>query len=288
MSDASIIFELRKADGSIRTVEDPRIVHHDGTWHMFYTLEGVDEDPACPAVHSGGAERVKQGVRCLALATTRDITDRSAWTNHGALFPNVGGYQWSKSGAVAVRSGTPADPHMLIFGSWNILTPDWVSPIYMPVAFSTDLIHWSMSPAFLMERREGHPDAYVIEPGAPPLRLNDGNLLFVYNGAVECETYDPSYKRCYNVLWAVLDGKNPSVVVARADAAILEPALAWEGHNSTIAATPNVVFVETLVPWPLGSGGGGGGGGGGAQRFRGWYGGGDMDVGALEVEVARV
>ena len=294
-TEESVVFERRLPDGSLRDVEDPRVVYRQAErlYYVWYTLSGAEGDARCGHAAEGAGDRAGTLSACLALATTPDPANASAWVDHGAIFRGAGGYQWTKSGAVIERAGTEADPHVMAFGSWNTLTPEWVSPIYMPVAYSADMRRWSVSPTYLLERRAtngtaggtrtAYPDGYLVEPGPPPLRLADGNYLMLYNGATRCDTAVASYKRCYHLLWAILDGGDPTVVLARAHESLLDPEMPWEGADfnasAGVAATPNVVFVEGLVPWGKARGQSH------RQIFRAYYGGGDAAVGALEVIV---
>ena len=70
----------------------------------------------------------------------------------------------------------------MLFGAWCTYHP-WVSPLYMQVAVSNNMLDWTILPGFAMDKRTGRFDSYVIEPGPPPVRLSDGHLLFLYNGA---------------------------------------------------------------------------------------------------------
>jgi hypothetical protein len=133
----------------------------------------------------------------------------------------------------------------------------------MQIATSRDLLSWSILPSPVMDKRACNAtsplrrvsddtpssascafDSYVIEPGPPPVRLSDGNWLFVYNGtpcvcrktrrnkiptrilkanylpqltcnhnspagARECPTPKPNYRRCYGIGWAVMSSTVP-------------------------------------------------------------------------------
>ena len=206
-------------------VEDPRIIYREEEqlYYMMYTKS----DGRC----------TPNPCARLALATASNPLDAQSWEDHGQLWPDLAGFQWTKSGAVVVSDDLSQRPHMLIWSSWCQFKPLWVSPLFMQVATSTNLRHWSIVPSPLMSKR-GLPDyldnrtfdSYVIESGPPPVRLSDGNLLFLYNGARECPTGKPDYSRCYAMGWVVLDGDDPGRVVARvsADDPLLEPKLIWE------------------------------------------------------------
>ena len=215
-------------------VEDPRIVFVNGKYYMTYT----QGDASCSNVSRapGGA------CARLALASATNPLRRDSWVVHGAIWPDVAGFQWTKSGAIIPGDG--GRPHTMLWASWCTFTP-WVSPLYMQIATSHDMLNWTILPGFAMDKRDGHFDSYVIEPGPPPQRLRDGNLLFVYNGARQCPTSKPNYDRCYALGWAVLNGSNPAQVLARAEEPILSPVLPWErGVASRGDQTPNAVFID--------------------------------------------
>jgi predicted GH43/DUF377 family glycosyl hydrolase len=52
----------------------------------------------------------------------------------------------------------------------------------------------------------------------------------------------------------ILNGSDPTQILQRSDEPIFSPVLDWEIGNSTVqpfvSLTPNVVFVEGVVPWP--------------------------------------
>jgi predicted GH43/DUF377 family glycosyl hydrolase len=52
----------------------------------------------------------------------------------------------------------------------------------------------------------------------------------------------------------ILNGSDPSQILQRSAQPIFSPVLDWEVGNSTVqpffSLTPNVVFVEGVVPWP--------------------------------------
>ena len=122
-------------------------------------------------------------------------------------------------------------------------------------------------------------DSYVIESGPPPVRLRDGNLLFLYNGARECPTGKPDYSRCYAMGWAILDGNDPGRVLARApaDTPLIVPTLPWEIGNATNGdQTPNAVFIDGALRASSS----------GADTLDAWYGASDTAIGALRITVS--
>ena len=66
-------------------------------------------------------------------------------------------------------------------------------------------------------------------------------LQFLHNSADDNLVYHPS--------WAILDGADPSKVLARADAPLLVPDQLWEkGSAPWTCNVPNVVFLEAAAP----------------------------------------
>jgi predicted GH43/DUF377 family glycosyl hydrolase len=259
LSQSSVVF----GDG-VHDVEDPRIVFHAGRYYMTYT-----QGTKCASPY---------GCARLSLASASNPLTRDGWVDHGPLWADVAGFQWTKSGAIVPSDDLGKRPHVMLWASWCTFTP-WVSPLYMQVAVSNDMLKWTIEPGFVMDKRPGHFDSYVIEPGPPPQRLSDGNLLFVYNGATECPTGKPNYDRCYALGWAILNGSRPAQVLARSEDPILTPQLPWEiGVASRGDQTPNGVFIDgALRPDP-----------GMPDSFIAHYGGSDTYVGAARVTVRHL
>lgn len=262
LTAASIVF----GDG-VHDVEDPRIVFHNGIYYMTYT----QSDMGCKAVSGNPCAR-------LALASSPNPLRRE-WTIHGALWPDVAGFQWTKSGAI-IPASAHGQPHVMLFGAWCTYHP-WVSPLYMQVAVSNNMLDWTILPGFAMDKRTGRFDSYVIEPGPPPVRLSDGHLLFLYNGAKECPTGKPDYDRCYAIGWAILNGTDPAQVLARAEEPVLSPVLPWEiGVAARGDQTPSAVFIDGALRIDRGAGR--------KDVFVAHYGGSDTYVGAARVVVDSV
>jgi len=74
--------------------------------------------------------------------------------------------------------------------------------------------------------------------------------------------------------WIVLDGKDPTKILARSDEPILTPELAWEvGTTPPLGLVPRVVFLEGAKAL-------------GNNRYLVFYGGADSVVGSAIVEVS--
>ncbi|EGD79035.1 hypothetical protein PTSG_02003 [Salpingoeca rosetta] len=199
--------------------EDPRVVKWGDEYFLFYTAYDCTK-------------------AMLSLAVTRTPFNASSWTRHGPLFPNA---KWSKSGAAILgRKGK----QYLIWGD-SALTPA------LHVAVSEDGIKWTnKKETILSVRKSPYFDTNLVEAGPPPLPLPHSNhLLFLYNSARQgFPSPKPGYSLQYNVGFAILNASDPSHVLQRSSQPLLSPTLPWEVGNTTAYLTPNVVFVEGMVP----------------------------------------
>ena len=89
----------------------------------------------------------------------------------------------------------------------------------------------------------------MIEPGPEPIKLKDGNFLFLYNSArITNETSPkPGWELFYDVGYVILDKNDPTNVLFRSSIPLFSPSLDWEKctkFNPPKGLTPNVIFVE--------------------------------------------
>jgi predicted GH43/DUF377 family glycosyl hydrolase len=107
-----------------------------------------------------------------------------------------------------------APHHSLLFGDSSI----WY-------AESTDLLTWKDTGRVVLHTRKGYFDSALVEAGPPPVKLSDGNYFFLYNSARKANMKNPKpdWHLEYNIGWAVLNGTDPSQVIARSDKPILSP-----------------------------------------------------------------
>ncbi|HEY3739441.1 MAG TPA: glycoside hydrolase family 130 protein [Bryobacteraceae bacterium] len=194
-------------------VEDPRLVHINGTYYLTYTgYNGKDAQ--------------------LCLATSTDLIH---WKRVGVILPAYKGTwntKWTKSGAILPQK---------IKGRWWMYylgtrtDSDGKERDYMGVASSADLEHWTdASAAPVMPRREGAFDSRVMEPGPAPM-LTSAGILLLYNGANDALVYGPG--------WALFDREDPTRLIGRADRPFMLPEKEWEKKG----VVPNVIFLEGLV-----------------------------------------
>lgn len=234
-----VVFAPNSSQPEDYGTEDPRLSYdpQSGLYHLFYTCYSSSIGPR------------------LCHATTTNPTaplGTGSWTRLGQVFPGAG--PGTKSGALLVRA---APPHYLYWGAGHIA-----------LAVSDDLATFSTVNASFVAPREGRFDDALVEAGPAPQRLSNGNYIFFFNSA-------NTTHECYNAEWLILDGKDPSVILARADVALLSPTRAWElGVAPAECNVPCVVFLEAVAPVD-----------GLRDAFDVWFGGADAVVGTARVQV---
>jgi len=200
----------------------------------------------------------------LALATCEDnCFTKTSWKYYGPLFPSL---SWSKSGSLLVHN----DTHRYLFFGDSSIT----------IAQTKDLIHYDLSSVALIRTRSDHFDSVLVEAGPQPFKLSDKNYLFLYNSGRH--STDPNPKHGwdiqYNLGWAILNGDDPTQILARSEEPVFSPELDWErcDNSSGIWAsrglTPLVVFIEG---WKKTA----------EDTFLVWYQGCDSSMGLAELKV---
>eukprot|EP00357_Protocruzia_adherens_P028639 CAMPEP_0114986080 /NCGR_PEP_ID=MMETSP0216-20121206/8234_1 /TAXON_ID=223996 /ORGANISM="Protocruzia adherens, Strain Boccale" /LENGTH=362 /DNA_ID=CAMNT_0002348489 /DNA_START=126 /DNA_END=1214 /DNA_ORIENTATION=+ len=247
ISDDNVVFSS-EGEAESYGVEDPRVAYRDlnETYYMFYSA--VQQYP----------DKV---VSRLAMATTQTPLDKSSWVRHGAVFPEE---KWSKSGALLLRDDVPGSPHYLYWGDSDITV----------AAASEDLTSFHNLHTFISVR-ENHFDSSLVESGPPPLRLSDGNYLFIYNSARPHPSAKPGYAKQYNPGWVIIDGTDPTKILQRAEIPLMSPVENWEtGKSPELDLTPNVVFIEAAKAL-------------GDDTFLVFYGAADSVVGVAKITVTK-
>lgn len=190
-------------------VEDPRLVKIEDTYYLTYT--GYNKKDAQ-----------------LCLASSKDLIH---WERKGIILPaykgrwNVG---WTKAGAIVDQK---------IDGKyWMYFQGELPHrPSQMGVAYSSDLVHWTEAlDRPVLQTRPGYFDSKVVEPGPPPLIVQDG-ILLVYNGA--------DNRNVFATGWVLFDKTDPTKVLARSDKPVFSVKQEWE----KVGQVPNVVFVEGML-----------------------------------------
>jgi predicted GH43/DUF377 family glycosyl hydrolase len=224
VTEASIVFQ-GEGEAENYGTEDPRVVYREKTGEYILLYTAVQD------FHNGTLSAK------LAMATTKTPFIASSWVRHGPVFPDI---PWSKSGALLLRDDVPGSPHYLIFGDSSLMPG-------IQMALSYDLKTWTIQPGLFLQTRPDSWDSALVESGPMPLRLSDGNYLFIYNSARGgFPSKKPGYQFQYNIGWLILDKNDPTRILQRSDEPILSPVLDWEtGNNPTgLALVPNVVFCE--------------------------------------------
>ena len=110
---------------------------------------------------------------------------------------------------------------------------------------STDNLQTWQDLGVFLYTRPGKWDNATLSSGPAPVRLSDGNFLLLYNVDNKWPVDDPKpfpwFGRCA-LGWAILDGKNLTHVVARADAPLVWAKLPWElsGFTDLVVYTDGV------------------------------------------------
>ena len=179
------------------------------------------------------------------LATSFDPFNASGWTFRGPLLGPRAPYSGGTS--LLLRD---APPHFAFVGN-----SDTANAINL--ATSADGYAWALnasSKAPWMAGRPGMWDAPGVASGPQVERLSTGDYLFLYNIDTGFPYKPNPLGRC-SVGWAILDGADPSRVIARAPAPLLTPVLPWEtcgGEGGKGAypkcQEPEVVFATGMKP----------------------------------------
>lgn len=209
--------------------------------------------------------------RTTMLSTTLDPFNASAWHFHGPLLGPNPPYT---GGASLLLRASP--PHYAFVGN-----SDTAAAILL--ATSQDGLNWTLAaspPNPWMSGRPGMWDAPGVAPAGQPALLSTGDYLFLYNVDTGFPYHPNPLGRCA-VGWAVLDGADPSRVVARSEAPLLVPVLPWEtcgGEGGKGAwpkcQEPEVVFSTGMKPL-------------GGDEFLVLYGAADSVVGTARIAVTQ-
>jgi predicted GH43/DUF377 family glycosyl hydrolase len=192
-----------------RGCEDPRIVRFGDTYWLTY-------------VGNGGA-----GPGNICLASSKDLFH---WEKHGSILQPAKDWDSRQVKAGAILPEKVRGKYVMYF--MGEARP-WETAIGL--AYSDDLLHWHEpldGPVLLP--RQGYFDSKGVEPGPPPLMLDEG-ILLVYCGWGEDRTYRPG--------WVLFSKEEPERVLARSEEPILEPAKNW-GEQFGLT---NHVVAESLL-----------------------------------------
>ena len=211
------------------------------------------------------------------LSSSPNPTDPASWTLHGELLPGT----YTGGASLLFRAGDAAAPHLAFVSDSNT-----ANTLLLAESAGGDPTRWRLRTGandtahVFMRGRRGCWDEAGVAAGPQPERLSSGDFLYVYNIDTGFP-YQPNppgtpyLGRCA-LGWAVLDGDDPSRVVARSAAPLLTADLAWEncvpeGKGRT-CQEPHVVFSTGMKPL-------------GGDEFLVFYGAADTDVGAAHIKV---
>ncbi|MBO9712007.1 glycoside hydrolase family 130 protein [Sphingomonas sp.] len=180
----------------------------------------------------------------LGIASSRDLV---FWTKHGTAFAGTR-YEtmMMKSAAIVHRlvndrlvAARIGGRYWMLFGQGKI-----------HAAHSDDLIRWTpveSAPGQLkvvMAPRPDRFDSVLAEVGPPPVLTPQG-IVMLYNGKNAAAGGDPARPALeYACGRAILDPRDPTRVLERADTPFFAPELSWERTGQYQAGT---TFIEGLV-----------------------------------------
>lgn len=194
--------------------EDPRLVRLDGRF-------------VCTYVGKDGRNDI--GHLCMAVSS-----DMRGWSKLGVvLVPKPGKWYARQIKAGAVFPFRVRGRYAMVFLGER---RPWHTAI--GIAFSDDFVHWTIpEQSVVLAPRTGYFDSMGVEPGPPPILLDEG-ILLLYNGWNE--------EKVHCIGAALLDPEEPRRVLWRSDTPLLEPEQPWERKGMV----PNVVFGTGLVHIP--------------------------------------
>jgi|Deesub1362A_J573_1020465.scaffolds.fasta_scaffold00930_3 predicted GH43/DUF377 family glycosyl hydrolase len=207
--------------------EDPRITALEGRFYITYTALS--------------ARAFSERGNYVALASTVDFRQ---FERHGVILPG-----FEDKDAVIFPEKVKGKYVLL----HRIVPEIWI-------AYSDDLVHW-YGHKKAMYPRPGCWDAVKIGAGAPPIKTDEGWLLF-YHGVDRARTYRMGV--------ALFDLDDPERLISRPLEFVLEPAEEYEREGDI----PHVVFVCGVVQR--------------GEEFFVYYGGGDKVIGLAWAPVKEV
>jgi predicted GH43/DUF377 family glycosyl hydrolase len=176
--------------------------------------------------------------RTTLLSTTADpLGGSDKWTLHGAVLPG----EYTAGASLLFRDDAGGPPHYAFVADSNTAGT-------LRLATSVDGLKWNNTGRIFLA---GRPNCWdkAVAAGPPPARLSTGDYLYIYNIDTGYPYHPSPLGRC-SAGWVILDGEDPTVVVARAAEPLLTPTLSWE-HCEPKGYTcqePEVIFATGLKP----------------------------------------
>jgi predicted GH43/DUF377 family glycosyl hydrolase len=207
--------------------EDPRIVEsQDGTYVLTYTQWNRRRTDA-------------------AIATSKDLVH---WVKHGPALGTTGKYaalSYKSAGIVTRPEGGRLIAAKIAGKYWMFWGEGTIR-----LATSTDLMHWTPvedragEPVAVLAKRPGRFDSSFPETGPPPV-LTPAGIVVLYNGKNAPSDGDPAIgPNAYAAGEALFAADDPGKLLARTDAPIFQPEMAFEKTGQYAAGT---TFAEGLV-----------------------------------------
>lgn len=265
----------RSTDGIDFTVLPSPVIYPDDDSQRAAEWDGGCEDPRLAMREDGlfvcTYSQFNREAVMLGVATSRDLV---FWEKHGVAFAGSR-YEkmMMKSAAIVQRlvgdrlvAAKIGGRYWMLFGQGKI-----------HAAHSADMIRWTpveSAPGQLkvvVAPRPGRFDSALAEVGPSPV-LTPRGIAMLYNGRNAATGGDPARPPLeYAAGRALLDPRDPTRVIDRADTPFLAPDLPWERSGQYAAGT---TFIEGLV------------------RFRGqwllYYGAADSVVGVVRSDGAEI
>jgi beta-1,2-mannobiose phosphorylase / 1,2-beta-oligomannan phosphorylase len=236
-------------------VFNPSVIYHNGLFHMHYRAQGVDYVSHIGyAVSTDGVHfnRLQEPVLSPSSALdARGVEDPRVTWLEGRFYMAYTAYGNKASHSDAYATITPMYAVSDNLITWTVLGPlvegednkdhalfpskvggKYLSfhrrPPSIWLASSTDLKTWGDHLEILKPRPELW-DGLRVGAGGPPIETQEGWLM-IYHGYNDAKVY------CMGT--ALLEKNNPSKVLKRPEASVLEPHETWELKGDV----PNVVF----------------------------------------------
>lgn len=235
-----------RANHSLWGAADPRIAYRKADSTYYLTWDNCTQN--C------------YPTRSTLLSTTKNPFDHTSWTCHGPLLKN----KYTGGASLLLRD---EPPHYAFVGDSN------TANIIM-LATSQDGINWEESSKTFMEPRPDCWDAKGVAAGPQPELLSNGDYFYIYNIDTGFPYHPNPLGRCA-IGWAILNGSDPTQIVARAEEVLLVPTFPWETcpeGKGRVCQEPMVVFSTGMKPL-------------GDDTFLVLYGAADTDVGVAKVKV---
>lgn len=174
--------------------EDPRLVRIGDTFYLTYV-----------------GNSARSGPMHICLATSQDLLH---WEKHGSILQPAHAWDSRQVKAGAILPEKVNGKYVMYFMGE---AKPWETSV--GIAYSDDLLHWyePLDEPVLFPRK-GYFDSKGVEPGPPPVMLDEG-ILLVYCGWADDHAYKPG--------WTLFSREQPGRVLARSDEPILEPAVDW-------------------------------------------------------------